>query len=334
MKSFSYDKTDRLQHLIVRTIRELNVSLINKVIMTEAGSGLYLYMPVIAALTGAKEVIVCVKDTRYGKADSIIKNCKRIIKAMSIDTTFTFRKNQVEIQDLKRADVITNSGMLRPLDRAKMKYMKSSAIIPLMYEKWELRNSDIDIVAAKEFGILVAGTSETTKQCKVFQYIGPLVMKLCLEAGFEVLDNKIIVWSRDAFGNEIENYFVKCGANIVRPTTIDDLYHQCQNDADILILADYNERRNLNDFNNINFKYINELNPLLGLIHLFGNIDFDLFSQIFPTVYPHKSGSASTMSETLAYVGPTPFVRLMVAGFKVADECISKKYSELTQLIT
>jgi hypothetical protein len=291
-------------------------------------------MPIIAALTGAKEVIVCVKDTKYGKADGIIKSCKLLIKSMSINTTITFRKNEVEIQDLKRADVVTNSGMLRPLNREKIRYMKSSAIIPLMYEKWELRTSDIDIAAANEFGIKVAGTSETANQCKVFQYVGPLTLKLCLEAGYEVLDNKIVLWSSDAFGDEIENYFSNCGANVIRPRTISDLYEQCRSGTEILILADYHETRDLNDFSYIDFKYINELNPLLGLIHLFGDINFDLFSQIFPIVYPKKDGYASTMSQTLAYVGPTPFVKLMAAGFKVTEECISERYSELTQLIT
>ena len=334
MQNSNLDNSARVENLIVRTIEELKVSLTDKVIITEAGSGLYLYMPVIAALTGAEEVIVCVKDTGYGKADDIIRNCKGLIERLSINTTFTFRKNQVEIQDLNRADVVTNSGMLRPLDREKIKHMKSSAVIPLMYEKWELRSCDIDIAAAKEFGIKVAGTSESTKQCAVFQYVGPLVLKLCLEAGYEVLNNKIVLWSSDAFGDEIEHYFVKCGANIIRPKTIDELYQQCQLGTEILILADYKEKRNLNDFSNIDFKYINEQNSKLGLIHLFGDLNFDLFSQIFPVVYPFKDGYVSTMSQTLAYVGPTPFVKLMCAGFKVAEECILERYSELTQLIT
>ena len=45
---------------------------------------------------------------------------------------------------LEDADIVTNSGHLRPLDEEAVGRMKPGAAIPLMYEAWELRPDDVD----------------------------------------------------------------------------------------------------------------------------------------------------------------------------------------------
>ena len=46
---------------------------------------------------------------------------------------------------LRQADIVTNSGHLRPLDAPTIRAMKPTAVIPLMYEAWELRPGDVDL---------------------------------------------------------------------------------------------------------------------------------------------------------------------------------------------
>ena len=59
-----------------------------------------------------------------------------------------------------QADIITNSGHVRPIDAEMIGWMKPTAVIPLMYEAWEFRDADLDLAACQRRGIVVAGTNE------------------------------------------------------------------------------------------------------------------------------------------------------------------------------
>ena len=52
----------------------------------------------------------------------------------------------------------------------------------------------------KQKGIKVAGTWENHPDLKIFDGCGHLAVKISQEAGYEVYQNKIIVWSNDHFG--------------------------------------------------------------------------------------------------------------------------------------
>ena len=57
-------------------------------------------------------------------------------------------------------------------------------------------------------GIKIAGTWEDHPKINVFQSFGSLSTKLALEAGFEIHNNNILVWSDDNFGDVSQKAFL------------------------------------------------------------------------------------------------------------------------------
>ncbi len=91
--------------------------------LTEAASGAYVVTPVLAALAGAK-VYAFTRTTRYGTVEEIFANTQKLINEC------TSRKLDITLIDtitpeiIAQADIITNSGHLRPLNEEKLSVCK------------------------------------------------------------------------------------------------------------------------------------------------------------------------------------------------------------------
>lgn len=319
--------------IINRCISDLNLNLSGKVVLTEVGSNYYLYTPIIALLAGAKQVIAWSNDSVHGKATDIKQECEYLVEKFNVpgQLIITDKKN---VENIKAADIITNSGNLRPLDESFLINVKKSCVIPIMYEAWEIRDSDIDVQFCKQQGIEVAGTWENHPLLKVFDYGGALAVKLSHEAGFEVSGNRIMVWSDDHFGKVAAKAFKLMGAKkVIQTVNLQNLYKNIA-DIDFIYICNYSEQRSYIGINGMfSVEEIRRLNPSIGIVHLYGEIDFEFAKQNSVHVYPPKNGRAMIMTETLGYVGLEPILRLQTAGFKVAEELISGNISELTQKI-
>lgn len=300
-------------------IRTLDLNLHGYSILTEVGSGLYNYMPVIPILAGAKKVMAWTQDSSYGRASDIIRSCSNILDGLDINNNIEFYKDGINVEHLKCADMITNSGFLRPLNEEKLKYSKNSVVIPLMYESWELRNEDIDIDYCKKRDIKVAGTNESYKDLKVFQHIGYLAVKMAFEAGYEVFGNRIVVWSDDNFGEEVYNTFSKLNPQSVVKTTDFNFLKKHIKEVDFIFLCDYKETRSYNDNTFFNFSRLKKLNNSFGVIHMYGEINNIKMKNQNISLYPDKLGESKKMTFTLSHLGINSFVALMSGGFKVGE---------------
>ena len=94
---------------------------------------------------------------------------------------------------------------MRPLNQDKLKYVQDFAVVSLMYESWELRVQGIDIDYCRRRRIRIAGTNERQEKLQIFQQVGHLATKMIFEVGYEIFNNKIIIWSGDIFGEAIHN---------------------------------------------------------------------------------------------------------------------------------
>ena len=102
-------------------------------------------------------------------------------------------REEVLTDYLRKADIVTNSGHMRPLDKKKLMNLKQNTVIPLMYESWEFRKTDIDLAYCKEKSILVAGTNERHPDINIFNYLGPLIAKVLLNSSMEIIENKYLI---------------------------------------------------------------------------------------------------------------------------------------------
>lgn len=320
---------------IQEIVEDLDLNLSGFNVLTEVGSDMYRYTPIIAQIAGANKVMSWTRDSIHGKAKKIINDCKKIeSQIIGYNNKIDFFEGELNIKHLSSADIITNSGFLRPLDSSKLKYVKKDVVIPLMYEKWELRHSDIDINYCKKKNIKVSATNENYHKIQVFEYVGPLALKMCFEAGYEVFNNEIIVWSDDNFGTNIMKTFkLLKPKKLIQTTNFSELINNIQ-DIDFIFIADYDEQRFYNENDFFDLKKIKSKNKKVGIIHLYGGIDYMKIKKLSIPCYPPKSGLPSNMSFQLNHIGINPFVKLIAAGLKVGEHMLKGNYNnELIQPI-
>lgn len=186
-----------LKARILGIIRKLNLDLKGKVVLTEAASGAYGVTPLIASAAGAK-VFAFAKTTRYGTAGTVVQSLKKQAKLFkNADITFI---EKLSPSVLAQADIITNSGHLRPLNKAKLKYVKKGAVIPLMYEGWEFRGADLDLHYCHKRKIPVVATNERHRDVGVFDYLGALALLLIKDAGIQAAKSSVVLICNNDFG--------------------------------------------------------------------------------------------------------------------------------------
>lgn len=327
---------DRANKIISNTIDYLKLDLSGITILTEVGSGLFNYLPIIAQFAGAIKVYAFAKDTSYGTALEAVNSCKEKLRYYSLDpNVIEFALNELPSHFITNSKIITNSGNLRPLNKNKLKFSSSNVVIPLMYEKWELRESDIDVEFCRENNIKIAGTWENHPGLEIFNYCKNLIIKLILEAGFEIKSNKIIVWSNDQFGDLAVEGFNQLGAKeVILVNRAEDLYKKLNN-TDFIFFCNYKSQEKLFGLQNavLEAKKMKNENTNVSVIHLCGDIDNEYLKKEGINVYPDKRGVAHKMSHTLAHIGLKPTLMLFIAGLKVG-ECLHKNInSELVQII-
>ena len=152
---------------LYRQVQALELDLRGKTVLTEAASGAYIVTPILAAIAGAK-VFAFSKTTRYGKVEEIFSNTRSLADSFSEFPLDIHLVDLLNPEIIAQADIITNSGHLRPLTESLLKHAKDEVVIPLMYEAWEWRDADMDISYIRKRGIKIGATNERHPECRRF----------------------------------------------------------------------------------------------------------------------------------------------------------------------
>ena len=318
--------------IIKETISDIGLDLRGIEVLTEVGSNNYIYTPIIAALAGAKKVNAWTRDSSYGLGKDIKAECLNLANHVGI-MTINIEVNDRPSNQVKSADIVTNSGFLRPIDKEFINQIKPTSVIPLMYEAWEYRKEDLDADYCIRKGIKIAGTWENHPSLKVFEKIGALSLKLALQAGFEVAQNKILIWSDDEFGREAYKAFQLLNPEWIILTTDAGKFIEVLPDLDFIFICDYDEPRPyFGSLNSIfDLEAVLNLNDKLGVIHLYGDINCQVLQSKGLLCYPTGNGKAKIMSETLGYLGLLPIIKLQAAGLKVGEALFKNQRSDFQQ---
>src|SRR5258706_12539264 len=105
--------------------------------------------PILAALAGA-EVYAFTRDTKYGSIGEVRNQANALLDVFDDKTLKISIIDILTPEIISKADIITNSGHLRPLNSEKLQFAKKEVVIPLMYEAWERRDADIDLEYCKK----------------------------------------------------------------------------------------------------------------------------------------------------------------------------------------
>jgi hypothetical protein len=289
---------------IVDRIRVHDLDLSGLSVLTEAATGAYAVTSVIAATAGAS-VVAFGKDSHHGTILEAWGQTSELAQELGVLDRIQL-VDALDGRALASADIVTNSGHLRPLSSAVIEAMKPSAVIPLMYESWELRSDDVDVDACRRKRIRVAGTNERHPDVDVFRYLGLLVVKAALEEGFGIVGDRCLVISDIDFGDFISQSLSANGAEVTR---VEKLNSVTRSGWDIVVIA--------------------TLPPSSGGRRFcLDGVESSLFCQVWGDVDRHTAIGPwcpvpeplpGHMGLTLDSLGNSPVVRLQTAGLKCGE---------------
>lgn len=121
--------TLRMVRLMREAIARVKLDLSGMVIVTEAATGAYAVTPVIAALAGAHRVYAMARSSKYGAFQEVVEQTQSLAELAGVQESIEV-VNRITKRMIGQADIITNSGHVRPIDARKIGWMKSTAVIP------------------------------------------------------------------------------------------------------------------------------------------------------------------------------------------------------------
>jgi hypothetical protein len=295
-------------------IDRCNLDLSGGVVLTEAATGAYVVTSVIAAMAGADWVFALAGSCSYGPASEATCATLELAKEAGVAHRIEIvtEKSERYVSD---ADIVTNSGHLRPIDAEMIGWMKDGAVIPLMYEKWELRSSDVDLAACRARGVAVAGTNESDPAVDVFSYLGAMAVKQLLDAGLAVYGNRILCLCDNAFVVHLERGWVGMGADVTSLVRICDADSADHFDAIVVAL----EPGNTPVLTATDAKGIAEHWPDAIVAQFWGDIDRAALKKMGIAVWPAEAPAPGHMGILPSAIGPEPVVRLQAGGLKVGE---------------
>ena len=332
-----------IKRKILAAVKRLELDLTGKVVLTEAATGAYTVTPIIAALAGAK-VYAFTKDTKYGSVSEVREQTYKLLKEFSINESQLVIIDELTPEIIAEADIITNSGHLRPLNEDKLKYAKPGAVIPLMFEAWEWREADLDLDFCKDNNIKVGATNERHPDVDVFSYLGDMALKMIFDAGLCPYKNNFILMCNNDFGPFIAKVLSKVCANLgVCDTAVNkvnyegvkidwlgdfpklevtDKYKKC----DAVIFTAYPFEKIWIGENNtpISINLLKEQLDNPFILRYAGNISEEDCNDTI-NFYP-KHVAAGHMGIIPSEIGWDPVIRLQSGGLKVGEMLISNNF--------
>lgn len=302
----------RLVRLMTSAIDRCGLDLDGFTVLTEAANGGYVVTPVLAALAGA-DVYALAAGTAYGSAEEIQNVTVELAKLGGVDDRIQLIHSK-DSPYVSYADIVTNSGQVRPIDAKMVARMKSTAVVPLMYEDWEHRPSDVDLEACRAHGITVAGTNEQHPYVDIFSFLGPMAIKQLYDAGIAVRGNRIVLLCDNSFGPFIKQGLENSGAEVIEADrlTADVLGPHC----DVVLLAMQEEEHALTA---ADAALIGNTVPGAVVVQYLGSADRAALAAAEVPVWPEKAPKPGHMGILPSALGPEPIVRLQVGGLKVGQ---------------
>ncbi|MCA9401903.1 MAG: hypothetical protein KC713_09760, partial [Candidatus Omnitrophica bacterium] len=302
-----------LSESILTNVKRLDLDLTNRSIVTECATGHYVCTPLIALLSNAQSVTAFGQNTQYGtfeQAKQLLMDTAEFMGLPLERLTVTNERTLLK-QRLHRADILTNTGHLRPIDKEMIACLPEKAVIPLMYESWEYREGDLDLREAQKKGIRVIGTNECLPEVNIFDFLGELVIKSLLNVGIDILGHTIILVCDNPFKTFIKRVLMNHGCRVL--FSEDEIGSAKVNG---IIFA--HTPIVCGGKGQICFKNLPE--KVEYCCQLWGDVRREKFDTLWiPQIEPRPGHMGLLLSE----LGPEPIVRLQTASLKAAQEFLN-----------
>lgn len=315
----------RFARLCLSITQDVDLNLSGRTVLTECATGAYCSTAIMAALAGAR-VFAFGRDGRHGTFLDARDDTARIAGVLGVDNRITY-VTQLNRCFLAEADIITNSGHLRPLDGPRIEQLREGAVIPLMYEAWEFRTQDIDLESCRAHSVRVVGTNEHHPKLRIFDYLGMLVLSGLFRSGIPALFCKVLLLSDNGFCEPIGKALTKAGARVF--VMVDnplagragfETATDQSTEFDAVVLA-----TTPRDFPNLGFSGAAQYSPEeIGspavILQLWGDVDRGAFPHT--CFFPAKEPNRGHMGLLLNEIGPDAVLRLQAGGLRAAQELL------------
>jgi len=307
----------RLACLAREAAQSVQLDLHGAVVITEAATGAYSVTAPLAAWAGA-EVVALARPSRYGTLEQAAASVAKVADILGVGAQVSV-VDALGAEELRAADVVTNSGHLRPLSRALLKQLKPGAVVPLMFEAWEVEagRHDVDLVALRDLGIEHAGTNERHPAIDVFSYLGPMAVFALHQAGFPVYRTRIAVWCDNPFRSYIVDGLERMGAYVHPAALLEELLESPDGAPfEVLLVAvTPTGRPVLSD----DVERLVRRSPEVTVVQYWGDVDRESLHEHDVQCWPVTAPAAGHMAVLPSAIGFDPIVRLQAGGLKVAE---------------
>jgi hypothetical protein len=321
----------RLLSLIKKSITECNLQLDGLTILTEAATGAYIVTPIIAAMAGAKKVYAITQDTRYGSAKEVQEQTVKLAQLGQVSNKIEFIT--AKTQDIvAQADIITNSGHVRPINAEMISWMNPDAVIGLMYEAWEFRPQDVDQLACQKREIPIVGVNERHPAVDVFSFLGMMAIKQLLDAGIAVYNCDILLLCDNPFRTFIERGLLSAGARV---DTVENLTQaSVEKTYDAIVVALQPQSYSVLSVEDA--KLIANTWSEAVVLQYWGDIERTAFIEHKIPLFPEQEPKLGHMGILPSEVGPEAIIRLQTGGLTAAEVVYRQRLftSDNSQIIT
>ena len=308
---------DRLIRLVRDTVAACALDLSGRTVLTEAATGAYIVTPIAAALAGASRVIAVTRTTRYGHARDIERDTHALAERAGVPAGIISVVASRDDDLFASADIVTNSGHVRPIDAQAISRMKPGAVVPLMFEAWEIQAGrfDVDLAALQARGIATAGTNERHPDVDVFSYLGLMAVKQLLDAGIPPYRTRVAVLCDNPFSSYRRQGLEGAGAIVTMGS--DMAFLRDAPAPDVLLVAQKPNRNSV--ISDADARWLAEHMPGTLVIQYWGDIDLTVLDAHGLRYWPKEAPSQGHMAVLPSAVGPDAIVRLQVGGLKVGE---------------
>lgn len=303
--------------LLNKITTEFEFDLSGKVILTECASGSYFMNPIALAKAGSEKIFLIAKDSKeYGLAEANYSRVKQLLNDLKLRTDIEL---VTATTTFERVDIVTNTGHVRPIDNSLLSRIPNSCVIPLMFESWEFRSSDIDIESTLRRGDWITTINESHKLVSTFRYLGALVVDILFDLERYLINNNVLLVGKGIFCSEIEFFIQRMCGTLCRVHDFSELDQVYSNTRfDIVIIADINS-----GVFDPGWSFLNLYKRKFAEGTLLVNLSGALPQKDFPfgrfKLIQRSNVRKGFMSLHAGDLGVEPVLRLFVASLKVAS---------------
>jgi len=317
--------------LIRSAVRTFELDLTGLTVFTEAATGPFACTAGLALEAGAARVLALAKDSRFGSRADATRDVTSLAAELGRTSALEIVADRSRIHE---ADIITNTGHVRPFTRDVIRTFKPGAVLPLMWETWEHRPHELDLGACIDHGVLVLGTNEWEPRLRTMENIGRIALKLAADATFDVRGKNVLVVGGAEFGSSTVRSLLEAGARVtvVAPDPLDNEFEHLRSSSrselverfdfsqcDLIFVSDYRTHAMVvGDGGFVELADCIKSNAPIFVIG--GWVDAPALREHHIPVFPsHVPNEPIRMSVTVAFLGDGPVIDLHAAGVRVGQ---------------